>query len=256
VLAIGVSDYGDKAKHLRLNFAHKDAHDVASALVDTQGAGPGGIGGLYAEVSPQYLSDKFADKVGIFKALDAVQKKMEHGSNGHDLAVVMFSGHGAMVDGQFYLLPHGVDTRTSVDVEATAILVSQLRTKLAKMGEHGRVLLLLDACRSGAATADGVLRPPNAGLLQSALLSIHNVTVLTSSQADKLSREDPKWQNGAFTKVLLEALGRAADADNNGVVTMSELTAYLAAHLPLLTGGDQHPGMEQRFQSDIFVAGL
>ena len=37
---------------------------------------------------------------------------------------------------------------------------------------------------------------------------------------------------------------------------MGELTSYVAASLPVLTGGDQHPGMEQRFQSDLFVAGL
>ena len=46
VLAIGVSDYGEKAAGLALKFAHKDAEDVASALLNTQG------GGLYAEVLP------------------------------------------------------------------------------------------------------------------------------------------------------------------------------------------------------------
>ena len=56
--------------------------------------------------------------------------------------------------------------------------------------------------------------------------------------------------------MLLKAFGRAADGDHNGVVSMSELTSYLAAHLPVLTGGSQHPGIEQRFQSDILVAGL
>jgi hypothetical protein len=82
------------------------------------------------------------------------------------------------------------------------------------------------------------------------------VTVVTSSSADTVSREDKAWGQGAFTKVLLEAFGRAADRDHNGVVSMSELTSYVAAHLPMLTGGGQHPGIEQRFQSDILVAGL
>jgi hypothetical protein len=51
VLTIGVSDYGDKAKDLRLKFANRDAQDVASALVNTQ------EGGLYAEVKPIFLHD-------------------------------------------------------------------------------------------------------------------------------------------------------------------------------------------------------
>jgi hypothetical protein len=67
VLTIGVSDYGDKAKDLRLKFAHRDAQDVASALVNTQD------GGLYAEVKPMFLRDSTADKAGIFDALAAME---------------------------------------------------------------------------------------------------------------------------------------------------------------------------------------
>jgi WD40 repeat protein len=36
VLTIGISDYGEKAKELRLKFADRDARDVASALINTQ----------------------------------------------------------------------------------------------------------------------------------------------------------------------------------------------------------------------------
>src|SRR5262249_35584382 len=67
VLTIGVSDYGDKANDLRLKFAHRDAQDVASALVNTQD------GGLYAEVKPMFLHDRTADKAGIFDALAAME---------------------------------------------------------------------------------------------------------------------------------------------------------------------------------------
>jgi hypothetical protein len=45
VLTIGISEYGDKARNVRLSFAARDAQDVASALLNTQG------GGLYAEVN-------------------------------------------------------------------------------------------------------------------------------------------------------------------------------------------------------------
>jgi hypothetical protein len=38
ILTIGISDYGDKATSLRLKFAAKDANDVASALLATQGS--------------------------------------------------------------------------------------------------------------------------------------------------------------------------------------------------------------------------
>ena len=70
VLTIGISDYGDKARNLRLNFADHDARDVASALLNTQG------GGLYAEVKPMFLHDGQADKDGIFEALAAMDRNM------------------------------------------------------------------------------------------------------------------------------------------------------------------------------------
>jgi WD40 repeat protein len=247
VLTIGVSDYGDKAKDLRLKFAHRDARDVASALVNTQ------EGGLYAEVKPQFLLDGTADKAGIFEALAAMDRNMRT-SAGHDLAVVMFSGHGTMIDGQFYLVPYGADNGTAARLKASAISATDFQSEITKLAQHGRVLVLLDACRSagliGALAAAEVLK---------SALAASNVTVLTSSTTDKLSREDETWQHGAFTKVLLDALagsGSDIDADHNGVITMAELTAYIAERLSHLTGGDQQLGLDQRFQGDIFVAGL
>jgi uncharacterized caspase-like protein len=88
--------------------------------------------------------------------------------------------------------------------------------------------VLLDACHSGAVTGDGTQIVPSANLLRSALVA-SNVTVLTSSDADEVSHEEKQWGHGAFTKILLEALGRDADTNNDGLISMSELTAYLSA---------------------------
>jgi uncharacterized caspase-like protein len=247
VLAVGVSDYGEQAKHLRLKFADRDAHDVASALVNTQGS-------LYADVLAQRLRNDEATTAGIFDALATMRAGMA-GGEGRDLAVVLFSGHGAMVDGKFYLLTYGVDARTAARIKASALSIADFRDELRALGHYGRVLVLLDACRSGAATADGASLPLNAEVLRAALAGA-NVTVLTSSSGGEASREDARWNNGAFTEVLLDALGSAADTDRNGLVSITELTEYLTTRVPQLTGQAQNPGIEVRFESDVFVAGL
>jgi WD40 repeat protein len=180
VLTIGVSDYGDKARNLQLKFAHRDAHDVASALVTTQ------EGGLYAAVKLSLLHDGTANKTGIFEALAAMERNMGSGA-GQDLAVVMFSGHGTMIDGQFYLVPYGADNSTPARLKASAIPAGEFQSEITKLAQHGRVLVLLDACRSAGLI--GAL--PAAEVLKSTLAA-SNVTVLTSSKADKLSREDEK----------------------------------------------------------------
>jgi hypothetical protein len=246
VLTIGVSEYGDKAKDLKLKFAHRDAQDVASAVINTQD------GGLYAEVKPQFLHDDTANKDAIFDALAEMERNMG-ASMGGDLAVIMFSGHGTMIDRQFYLVPYGVDDSTQARLKSSAIPATEFQSEISKLATHGRVLVLLDACRSAGLIDKAI---PGADVLRSVLAG-SNVTVLTSSMADKLSREDDKWEHGAFTKVFLDGLSSAEiDTDRNGVISMAELTAYMAKHLDELTGGDQQLGLEQRFEGDLFVSGL
>ena len=76
---------------------------------------------------------------------------------------------------------------------------------MAELAKYGRVLVLLDVCHSGAVTADGSTLTSNADLLRSTMAA-SNVTVLTSSTRNEFSRADDKWNNGAFTRVLLDAL--------------------------------------------------
>src|SRR4051794_27859284 len=212
VLAIGVSEYGDKAQHLRLQFAHRDAHDVASALLSNQS-------GLYAEVhsdlllAPKTGTYRLPDKAEIAEAFARTRRNMAKGE-GQDLAVVMFSGHGAVIDGSFYLLPHGVDASTTPRLKSSALPASEFQAEIRQLAQHGRVLVLLDACHSGAVTADGSALAANADVLRS-LIAQGNVTVLTSSSAKEVSRENKAWGHGAFTKVLLEAFGRDADTNND-----------------------------------------
>jgi hypothetical protein len=98
-------------------------------------------------------------------------------------------------------------------------------------------------------TGDSSPLASNADLLRSVIAG-SNVTVLTSSTTNEFSREDEKWNNGAFTKVLLDALGKEADENHDGLVSMSELTHYVATQVSSLTGGQQHPGVEQRYEGD------
>ena len=88
-------------------------------------------------------------------------------------------------------------------------------------------------------------------------LAAANVTVLTSSSGQQVSREDPAWGHGAFTKALIDALADpAADPDRKGLVSASGLTHYVATHVSALTDGAQTPGVEMRFDDTVFATGL
>ena len=251
VVSVGVSDYGQNAAHLRLSFAQKDARDVISALINTQS-------GLYADVKSQEITDKEATREHVLAALQAMRENIAKRSGRGDLAVFHFSGHGALIRDRYFLLPHGVDARTADRISNTALSIDQLKAEFAEIGKHGRLLVLLDACRSGAMSSDGSALGVDGSQLKAALSGLANVTVLTSSNSAKPSFESKEWENGAFTKVFLGALGREADTNNDGLISVSELMAYMSEHLPRLTRdkGDQTPDMVVRFEGAMFVSGL
>jgi WD40 repeat protein len=248
LLAIGISAYNKaSAKNLRLHYASRDARDLASAIAATQES-------LY-QVRPQLLTDKDGNKVGILRALKFMREGMEAG-HGLDLAVVHFSGHGALIRERLYLLPSDVDARDDTYLESTALSADNLGHELLEIGKHGRVLVLLDACNSGASTMNGAALANDSTALRGSLAA-WNVTVLTSSSGTETSYEDPTWEHGAFTKVLLEALDDpAADIDHNGLISVIGLANYVTTGVRTLTHGKQNPDITIRFQGTLFAHGL
>jgi WD40 repeat protein len=241
LLAIGINAYSGK---LHLDYARPDAHDLASAIASTQDV-------LY-RVSLQTLFDADASKKGIVDALEAMRDGMAKGA-GNDLAVVYFSGHGAMVDDKLYLLPADVDASRPARIKSTGLSIDDLRDELLELARHGRVLVLLDACHSGATAGDGVQLAMDSTRLRSGLAA-GNVTVLTSSSGDEVSYENADWQHGAFTKALLDAFGdAAADINQNGLISTTGLVRYVTNRVLALTDGRQHPGMEARFEATLFA---
>ncbi|MEO1092695.1 MAG: caspase family protein, partial [Pseudomonadota bacterium] len=249
LLTIGVSDYGSGADRLRLDFADDDALAVKNALLNDQRS-------LYERVVPQHLTDDDATESNVRGALADMAELMAAAGDAArgDLAVVLFSGHGAVLDGEYHLILHGVSDRSEAHLAAAALPASTLRNALSNL--PGRVLLLIDACRADAATGAGDIQH-DADRLREALRA-PNVAVLTSSTAKQASYESESWGDGgagAFTAVFLDAL-RHGDSNRNGLISMDELMRYLQTHVPLLTSGRQVPQVDVRFGGELFVTKL
>jgi uncharacterized caspase-like protein len=195
VLAIGVDKFGNKAGGLHLDYAAEDAHDVASSLLDSQ-KGAAGKASLHADVSLTYLPNDKADSAAILDALDAMAQSMAKNEQGQDVAVILVSNHGEMIDGQFYLIPYGFDAGSQGRSIKSAVSASEFAKKVEALATHGKVLLLLDACHSGAVGAQGWATDPDAKVLQDAM-DKENSTVLTSSKKNELSEELPEWEQAS-----------------------------------------------------------
>jgi WD40 repeat protein len=251
VLAIGVDRFGDKAGGLHLDYAAKDAQDVAEAILGSQRGGPGKAS-LYADVDLQYLSNEKAGRTAIKDALDAMAQSMAKSGSDQDVAVILVSSHGEMIDGQFYFIPYGfVGNGTQNAATDSALPASEFAKKVGALAAHGKVLLLLDACHSGAVGAQGWAKDPDGKILQDAM-DLENVTVLTSSKKNELSEELPEWKHGALAEAFLDALKGAPAAD--GVIRLSALTDAMENEVQSLTKGRQHLGMHVNFSGDLFMA--
>jgi Caspase domain len=226
VLTVGISEYG--APELHLDYADRDASDLADALYKTQ------EDSLYTDVKITFLKNEAATRAAIYQSLEAIARI----TNDQDTVVISFSGSGSAIDDTFYLYPYDVSTASSSETKASAISPRELRSQIAGFRSR-RVLLLVDGCAG------------DCDLLRSEIAS-GGISVLTATQGREFSREDPKWQHGAFTKVLLDALTGRADLDHNGILSLTELVSYMAKALPDLTDGRQHLGVVQTFEGQIF----
>ena len=69
----------------------------------------------------------------------------------------------------------------------------------------------------------------------------NGVVVFTSSTGKQYSLEDKAWNNGAFTKALVEGIDGKADLLKSGKITVDSLSFYVSERVKVLTNGKQTP---------------
>jgi len=223
-LVVGVSKYADES--IRLRYAAKDAGDFAAALQRLKG-------GIYRDVQVKLLTDEQAVKDEVLDGLDWVRKE----TTSKDVAMVFLAGHGVNdSDGSYYYLPANVNVEKLM---RTAVQFSVIKQTVATI--TGKALFFVDTCHSGNVMGgrrglDDITRVVNE------LASVENgVVVFASSTGRQYSLENDEWQNGAFTKALVEGLGGKADYGGKGRITVNMLDLYLSERVKELTGGKQTP---------------
>jgi WD40 repeat protein len=225
VLAVGVSHYR-AGGILALEFAHKDAADFAAAMKQQEGR-------VYEKVELRLVPEEKAERREILKGLAWLRKEV----TAYDVGILFFSGHGDEADGRYYFLP--VDAEPD-DLLGTAVPKEDILHTLS--GLAGKAVFFMDSCRAGLLAEGGRRKgAPDMTRIVNELMSAENgVAVYASSTGRQSSLEDPRWQNGAFTKALVEGLsGKAAGPD--GAITHQRLGVYLSDRVKDLTKGRQHP---------------
>jgi uncharacterized caspase-like protein len=265
VIAIGVSHYQNSRYDLR--YAAKDAGDMAGLFQSRKSADQ-------AQGSVHLLSvtDAQVTREGIRAARDWLRA-----AKPQDLVVVFAAGHG-MTDaeqnyffGTFDIDPqhpatHGlpfeefeslldgitplkklllVDTCFSGEIER-----DEVATVAPAAGEGKVTMRAFKAWRGVKVQADtaapaAASLPAYARFQQDWFADLRRGTgaaVISSSSGNEFSLEGEQWQNGVFTYAVLQGLKSGkADRNGDGVVTVSELEAYVIETVRTLTAGAQTP---------------
>jgi len=185
VLAIGISDY-DNPK-LRLQFPAKDASDFSQAMMRQMGL-------MYENVVTKVLTDRLATTENIRDGLQWLQIE----TTSRDIAMLYIAGRGINNNtGDFFFLPVNADINNK---EATCISHAEIKQTISSV--TGKLLVFVEASHSGNVLG-------RTGLINRAvneLSGTNEPVIFTSSTGSQVSLEASEWNNGAFTKALIEGL--------------------------------------------------
>ena len=218
VLAIGISNYDNP--DLRLQFPAKDASDFIQVMLRQSGL-------QYMGVNIKLLTDKRATADNIRDELSWLQTV----TTNRDVAMLFIAGREVNDNnGNFFFMPVNAD----ID-RISATCVSYMDIKRTISAVAGKLMVFMDACHSDNAQQ-------RAGLITQAvreLIGADGPVVFTSSAGCQFSLEAPEWNNGVFTKALVEGLAGKADLSDEKIITINSLDYYIANRLNELTEGRQ-----------------
>ncbi|MDQ5933344.1 MAG: Caspase family protein [Cyanobacteriota bacterium erpe_2018_sw_21hr_WHONDRS-SW48-000092_B_bin.40] len=190
---VGVSKFAKPS--INLKYPAKDAKDLSNYLINEANFAPDHV---------KLLVDEQATKERVLAELG--DKWLPRLAHPNDLVLIFISTHGspsqADLEGLNYLVMHNTDPDS---LYATGLPLSDLAAAIKQRVHSNRVVLIIDACHSGAAdTAKGLTRVGN---IDSAALSQGTgQLIICSSMPNQVSWESKRYQNGVFTHQLIEAL--------------------------------------------------
>lgn len=215
-IIVGISQYENKGIK-SLDYAHRDAAIFAEYLKSKSG-------GSVPEENIVLLQNEKATDAAIYDALQNLKDICKP----NDRVFFYFSGHGDMesITGDGYLLPYN-SPRSNYNYNTVSIDKLNKEANILSSNKGVKVILITDACHSGVLAGSS----KNGNFLAAEKLrqAKANEIRITSCDKNQLSNEDEGWGEGrgVFSYYFIKGLSREADNNKDGIVTVSEMKAYL-----------------------------
>jgi len=219
---IGIDDYANWQK---LQYATHDAQAVKDLLIQKYSFRPDHIFTLLnGEATRQNILSLLGDKLA-----DANKVQRE------DRVLVFYAGHGAtrkLASGRElgYIIPVDADL---TNFEGRAISMTNFQD-ISEAIPAKHLLFVMDSCYSGLALTRGGGTPPSQNYLNE-ISRREARQMFTAGGADQQVADNGPNGHSVFTWTLLQGLDGRADLNGDGVITATELAAYVAPAVSALS---------------------
>lgn len=255
LVTIGVSNYAQK--EFNLSYPTKDARDIELLMQKN--------GSVYNAIFTTSLLDKEATKDNIANLRAFLSK-----ATIDDVVIIFIAGHGILDEKYNYFFgTYDIDFSKPSEKGLPYEALEQL---LANTKAY-RKLLIMDTCHSGELDKEEVeetknedvrigdvqFRSVNTTLKLKESFGVDNVnemmemlftdvrkgtgaTVISSAGGVEFAMESDAWKNGLFTYCFIKGLNdKSTDTNYDGIITVSEIRAYVYKNVNLLSKGRQKP---------------
>lgn len=138
--------------------------------------------------------------------------------------------------GRYYFWPHNLD---EARLRTTGISFSDIKDTVEAI--QGKAVFFVDTCHAGNVLG-GKARAADINRFINELTSAENgAVVFAASTGRQVSYENADWNNGAFTKALIEGVNGKATVKNQAKITVTSLELYVSERVKKLTAGKQTP---------------
>jgi Tfp pilus assembly protein PilF len=250
-LLVGISDF-ENAQVRPLRYAHEDALAFERFLRSPRG------GAVPAE-NIVTLINRQATTAAIKAAFDSLVERSHPG----DTVILLLATHGAVVDSPrsksrgAYIVSYDSDPE---DLGSTAVPMARVQMLLREeLQSAGRVIALVDACRSGTiGTIPNKSKIKIAAALDALTQTEGQLFLFAASRPGEVSFEGRQYGggHGAFSFFVLSALNGAADFDSDGKVTLNEMSSYVQQKVAEATLDKQHPREGGTLDANVRLADM
>ncbi len=167
-------------------------------------------------------------------------------SEGAEIALLFFAGHGIQIGGENFLLPVDVSAESEWSLRSSAIEAQRIISEMERRA--GVSIVILDACRDNplvdivaSSTRSAV---PQRGLGRMTLSSRGAIVAFAAAAGDTAS--DGTGDHSPFTQALLEEI----DEPN---VEIGLMFRRVAGRVRDETRGDQHPELLVRLVDEVYL---